>query len=62
MAVGLGCSFVTQRCSNANVFPYLCEDNTDETMCTYDHLSKVCHHTKALKFNASYYAHIGYLF
>lgn len=42
MAVGLGCSFTTQRCTSTDVFPYLCEDNTDDTMCTYDHLSKVC--------------------
>ena len=42
-----------QRCSDANVFPYLCEDNTGETMCTYDHLSKVCHHNQALEFIVS---------
>ena len=41
MAVGLGCSFTTQKCTNTNVFPYLCAVDIDEVKCTYDHLSKV---------------------
>ena len=38
---GLGCSFLTERCTNKSVFPYLCNTNETQLVCTYDHLSKV---------------------
>ena len=37
----LGCAFLTERCVNESVYPYLCDASSDEVMCTYDHLSKV---------------------
>ncbi|XP_065916878.1 uncharacterized protein [Dysidea avara] len=36
----LGCAFLTERCVNESVYPYLCDASSDEVMCTYDHLSK----------------------
>ena len=38
---GLGCSFLTENCTNSSVYPYLCDVNTNPIMCTPDHLSKV---------------------
>ena len=35
---GLGCSFLTERCVNKSVYPYLCDTRS---VCTFDHLSKV---------------------
>ena len=40
--IGLGCAFLTERCTNKSVFPYLCDTSNRELMCTYDHLTKVC--------------------
>ena len=39
--IGLGCSFLTERCTNKSVFPYLCDTNEIQLVCTYDHLTKV---------------------
>ena len=49
---GLGCSFLSQQCTNKTVYPYLCDGSIDpseeqflmrrgRSTCTYDHLSKV---------------------
>ena len=38
---GLGCPFLTERCTNKSVFPYLCDTSETQLVCTYDHLSKV---------------------
>ena len=38
---GLGCSFLSQRCTNRTIYPYLCDERTEESVCTYDHLTKV---------------------
>ncbi|XP_065916685.1 uncharacterized protein [Dysidea avara] len=37
---GLGCSFLTQRCVDKSVYPYLCDPSSDKEVCTFDHLSK----------------------
>ena len=39
--IGLGCSFLNEPCVNQIVFPYLCDEDVDGTICTFDHLSKV---------------------
>ena len=39
---GLGCDFLTQQCSDHSIFPYLCDTNMTQLVCTYDHLTKVC--------------------
>ena len=46
--IGLGCSFLDQRCTNKTVYPYLCDGAEEQfgslrgrSTCTYDHLSKV---------------------
>ena len=38
---GLGCAFLTERCTNKSVFPYLCDARELQLVCTYDHLTKV---------------------
>ena len=40
-AIGLGCDFLTERCSHQSVFPYLCDTSETQLVCTYDHLTKV---------------------
>ena len=40
----LGCSFLTEQCTNQSVFPYLCNTSEKQLVCTYDHLTKVCMH------------------
>ena len=39
--LGLGCSFLNEQCINQTVFPYLCDENVNRVICTFDHLSKV---------------------
>ena len=41
MHSGLGCSFLNHRCINKTIYPYLCDESTEQDVCTYDHLSKV---------------------
>ena len=33
-----------ERCTNESVFPYLCDTSETQLVCTYDHLTKVCHY------------------
>ena len=37
----LGCDFLTERCTDQSVFPYLCNTSETQLVCTYDHLTKV---------------------
>ena len=41
LITGLGCSFLTEQCTNKSVYPYLCDENANPEICTSDHLSKV---------------------
>ena len=38
---GLGCDFLTERCTNFSIFPYLCDTSETQLVCTHDHLTKV---------------------
>ena len=42
LMTGLGCDFLTEQCSDHNIFPYLCDTSVTQLVCTYDHLTKVC--------------------
>ena len=37
----LGCSFLTEKCTNKSIYPYLCNVSAYPVTCTSDHLSKV---------------------
>ena len=56
---GLGCSFLNQRCTSKTVYPYLCDTTTEESTCTYDHLTKV---STFKRYETTYIAVIACLF
>jgi len=61
--VGLGCSFLTEQCTNKSVYPYLCDPNENLVMCTFDHLSKVCMYMhKCLLISVAIKVVISYVF
>ena len=59
----IGCSFLTEQCTNKSVYPYLCDPNENLVMCTFDHLSKVCMYMhKCLLISVAIKVVISYVF